>query len=131
MRPKCITAARGERRGLALGERARLHGAAHGLLGELRRAELDEAEDVAAQEAAAADGEARGVACEQVRAVEHAQAGVALGVERHRGDDADAELELDVGLDDVGVERRHGDLGREAGAGERVVDARAPVRPSS
>ena len=55
---------------------------------------------------------------------QHAQVAVALRVEGHRGDDADAQPELDVGLDHVRVEGRHHDVGR-ARVGEGLVDAGA------
>ena len=43
------------------------------------------------------------------------------GVDRHVRDDADAEPEAHVGLDDVRVARRDGDVGREPGLGEGLV----------
>src|SRR6266513_6394905 len=73
---------------------------------QVRREELDELVGVAAQVGAALDAQARGARLEQVARVDGAQRTVARRVERHLGEDADPEAELDVGLDDVGIERR-------------------------
>ena len=57
-----------------------------------------------AQQVAFANRDARDVLREEMRAVEQAQALVTFLVEGERGDDADAQTEFDVGLDDVRVE---------------------------
>ncbi len=51
---------------------------------------------------------------------------VAFLVDRDRGDDANAHLELDIGLDHVGVHRGQHHLGLQAGGGEGFIDVRAP-----
>ena len=81
---------------------------------ECRREARDEVVDVAAQEGAAAQGEAGGGRREQVARVELRQPGIARRVVGHLRDDADAHAELDVGLDHVGVERGQHDVGRES-----------------
>jgi hypothetical protein len=89
---------------------------------EFRRTQLDETVGEAAQEVALAHGDAGDVFAEQMAAGQHAQRLVAGRVVGHRGHDADAEAEFHVGLDHVGIEGRHDDVGREAGRGKGFVD---------
>ena len=51
---------------------------------------------------------------------------VALGVERHRGDDADAQTQFNIGLDDIGVDGRQCNLRDQSLGRKCLVDPRAP-----
>ena len=73
---------------------------------QVRREQLDELIGVAPQVGAALDAQPRGARLEQVARVDGAQVVVALRVECHLREDADAQAELDVGLDHVGVDAR-------------------------
>ena len=57
--------------------------------------------------------------------VEKLEVGVAVGAERHRGDNTNSKFQFDVGLDHVGIERRHDDVGDDFGLVESLVDAAA------
>src|SRR4051812_26908199 len=72
---------------------------------ELRCEHLDELVGVAAQVSAALDSKARGAGFEEVARVDGAQVAIALRVEGHLREDADAEPELDIRFDHVGIER--------------------------
>src|SRR5687768_2329211 len=76
-----------------------LGGAFHRLVdhaaAQLRREELNEGIRIGAQEGAATERDARGVAAEKVARIERTKRAIALCVEGDGGDDADAETDLD------------------------------------
>ena len=55
-----------------------------------------------------------------MRRVEHLEGRVAHRVVGHPRDDPDAHAELDIGLDDIGVERSEHDVGFESAFGETI-----------
>src|SRR5262245_34442160 len=102
---------------------------ANDVLGECWRAELDETVDVVAQKPAAPHRYARRAFLEEVRTIEKVEPRIAIGSESHRREDADAEPEIDIVFDYVGIESRHGDVGDDSRPLEGLVDARAPRKP--
>src|SRR2546423_10010611 len=81
------------------------HGALDDCACEAGREQLDELVGVAPQVRVALDSQPRGARLEEMAGVDGAQRVVALRIERHLGQDANPQAELDVGLDDVRVER--------------------------
>src|SRR5204862_7060871 len=76
----------------------------------LRREERDETIDVTAKEYAPSQRQTRRRDREQMTCIEHLERLVLGGVVRHLRDNPGAHSKLDVGLDDVGVERCQHDV---------------------
>src|SRR5262249_60332346 len=87
--------------------------------------QLDELVDVTAEIGVATDCDVRGARLEQVTRIDHVQAQVARRIERHLGQNANAEAHLAIGLDYVGVDRRQHHVGNQTLRFKGALDGRA------
>ncbi len=74
---------------------------------------------------ATADGDVGRVGGEYACAVEQGEPAILARVKRHRGDDAHAQAQLDIGFDDIRIERGEDDVGQQARIGKYAVNRAA------
>ena len=88
----------------------------------MRREAADEVAHEAAQEGAATQADLGHAGFEEVAGVQADQVGIGFVIHRHVGDDAHAQAEADIGLDDVGVRGGQHHVGLETLAGKGLVE---------
>src|SRR5271165_6661838 len=101
-------------------------GFTHELARQMRREQLDEFIHVGPQKRTAAKTDPSRMAFEQMRGVQHCKIGVADWVDRDARDDADAEADAHVGLDDVRIARRERDIEYQSRGFEQRRQRRTP-----